>query len=841
MFTSIKSIKYHEDHPKIVPALSCPNVGRQNSPGPLQSVASHAEGSVCMIVRCIRSVFLALVVGVMFSPAVYAQTVLFPNVEGVIVDEIRLEGNKRNAAEDLLYYIKQRRGSALDLATVSADVKRLYKMKLYDDIQVDLDEEGGRHILTYTFVEKPSIASYLFEGNDAVKFDDLKEVVDLKIATPIDRDRIQANVDKIKAHYDKEGYFLAEVTSEIRDREDGDKDVVFVIREYDKVKVRRITILGNQALSEEDIKGHIFTREASLLGFLSGAGEYKRDEFQHDIQRIAAWYSENGYPDARVVDSQVQLSEDRRSMYITFKVEEGAFTTIEDVELAGAFDEEDDEESLRALLSIEPGQPFKLSQLFDDVKTLQDYYGNKGYAYARVEPRRRPGVAPNTLTVAFQIDKGVPVRIGRINITGNRKTEDKVIRREILINEGELYHAARVRLSEQSIQRTGYFDKVSVTTSSTSSQNVIDVNVEVTERSTGQFQIGAGFSSTESFIGTLQVSYDNFLGRGHFLSAQATISKLRQLFNFQFFDPYFLDSKWRFRLSLFNYEYVYTDFTRDSYGGTLGFGYPLTRDLLLDLSYTVENVDVSTASFGSKQRNLGSILDGGLTSALNATITWDKRNNRLLPTKGWMLQGSIDFADQYLGSENEYIRFLGRARAYYPIPLFDSWEIILKLNLELGYIADWNANGKEVPIFERFFVGGPNSVRGFERSSLGPSRSFTTNVMDPTSTLTNFQIGGNKELVFNAEIEVPILKSMGISGVVFFDMGNAFNEDQALSLKIDWFAKDEDYDSVLRSAMGFGFRWMSPMGLLRFEWGFPLSPKKGEKPSVFEFSIGNAF
>ena len=408
----------------------------------------------------------------------------------------------------------------------------------------------------------------------------------------------------------------------------------------------------------------------------------------------------------------------------------------------------------------------------------------------------------------------------------------------MLVQEGQRYHGSKVTASEASIQRTGYFEKVSVTTQAAKTPNTIDILVEVTERSTGQFQIGAGFSSSESFIGTLQISYDNFLGRGQYLAAQGTVSKLRQLINLQFFDPYFFDSRWRFRISGFKYEYVYTDFTRDSIGGSLGFGYPFTRDLVLDLTYTLEHVDVETGSFGSKQRDLGSILEGGLTSAINATITWDKRNNRLLPTKGFMLQGSIDFADEYLGSENEYIRFLGRARGYYPI----FWDIVIKANLELGYIANWNAGKKEVPIFERFFVGGPNSVRGFERSSLGPKRSFTSNMVDPGSMLTNFQIGGNKELIFNAELEIPIIKAMNISGVVFFDMGNAFNEDQDLSLKVDWFVKDaEDLDNVLRTAMGFGFRWLSPMGLLRFEWGFPLHKKKSEDNMVFEFSIGNAF
>ena len=778
----------------------------------------------------------ALIISLLPISMGMAQTKLFPDDVDVVVDQIQLQGNRRNADEDLLYYIKQKTGSKLDLQVVSEDVKRLFRMKLYDDIQVDLDEINGKNVLTYIFVEKPSVADYIFDGNDNISTDDIKEKLDLPLATPLDLDKIHEQVAKIRSHYIDEGYFLAEVNAEIVDRDDGDKNVIFHIREYGKVQVKRITILGNKALTDDDIKGHIFTREASLLGKLSGAGEYKEEEFKRDLQRISAWYSENGYPDAHVTDSQIQLSEDRSSMYITFRVEEGEYTTIGDVDVSG--DLLGDDDKVRKLITVKPGEAFKLSALFADVKSIQDYFADRGYAYAVVEPRRRAGAEPNTIDIAFDVNPGELVYIGKIIISGNVKTEDKVIRRELLVNEGDLYHGTRVTNSEQMVMRTGYFDKVSVTTQVSNKDNTIDVLVEVTERSTGQFQVGAGFSSAESFIGTLQVSYDNFLGRGHFLSAQGTISKLRQLVNIQFFEPYFFDSDWRFRISFFNYEYVYTDFTRDSYGGSLGFGYPFTRDLVLDLTYTIENVKVETGSFGSKQRDLGSILNGGLTSSINATLTWDKRNNRLLPTKGYMLQGAVDIADEYLGSENEYIRFIGRARAYYPI----FWDIILKFNLELGYIANWNAPDKEVPIFERFFVGGPNSVRGFERSSLGPTRSFTTNVIDPTSSLTNFQIGGNKEIVFNAEIEIPIVKSMNISGVVFFDMGNAFNEDQDLSLKIDWFAdSQEEIDSMMRSAMGFGFRWMSPMGLLRFEWGFPLHKKKNEDTTVFEFSIGNAF
>lgn len=798
-------------------------------------ISMHACRWLPLLRRAALCLLFATLFYVQLPGELFAQAMLFPQTEGVIVDEIRLKGNKRNSNEDLLFYIKQQRGKALDLAIISADVKRLYKMKLYDDIQVDLDTEGGRNILTYYFQEKPAISKITMEGNSEIKKDDLLELLDIRAASPLDVEAINRNVEKLRAHYAKEGYFLAEIKSRIEPVEGNNVDLIFEIKEYDKVKVKRITINGNKALSDDSIKEHIFTREQSLMGMLTGAGEYSEDEYKKDLQRVAAWYAENGYPQAKVTDSHVELSPDRRFIYVSLSVEEGEFATIDEVDVSGDFI--GDKEELMSLISVKPGQDYKLSQLFEDVRMLQDYYGDQGYAYANIEPLRAEGKVPNSMSINYSISKGERVKIGKIIITGNVKTADKVIRREILVTEGEYYRGSYVRESEGSIQRTGYFDKVTVTTQAAEDPRYINVLVEVTERSTGSFQIGAGFSSSEKFIGTLQVSYDNFLGRGQFLTAQATISSLRQLFNVQFFDPYFFDSLWRFRVSVFNYAYEYTDFTRSSYGGNLGFGYPFTRDLTLDLTYTIENVEVKTNQFESQQRKIGDLMRGGLTSSVNATLTWDKRNNRLLPTDGFMLQGSIDVADEYIGSQTEYIRLIGRGRAYFNV----FWRVVLKFNLELGLIANWNGPGKEVPVFERFFVGGPNSVRGFERGGLGPTRSYTSNLSDPASTLTKLSIGGDKQLVFNAELEVPILASMGISAVAFFDMGNAFNEDQDLSLKIDWFSDEKNRSSTLRSAMGFGLRWMSPMGLLRFEWGFPLKPMKNEEKYVFEFSIGNAF
>lgn len=796
--------------------------------------------------RCSRRGLLAallfvgcVLAGVVASaPEAQAQPRIVPGVTGQRVDEVRVVGNRRANLDEILYNIRQKSGDPLDLETVSADIKRIFRMGFFEDVQVDADEVDGRLVLTYYVAEKPAVLAVRFQGADELDEETLAEQVDIAVPSILDLAKVRQNAEKLRAYYVKEGYYLAEVREEILPLADGDVEVVYQIREFAKVSVVEINIVGNEAISDEELKGNIFTRESSLLGFLSGAGEFNEDEFKKDLQRLVFFYADQGYPNARISDPQIQLSEDRRSMFITLRIEEGELFHVEDVALAGDLDVASEEE-LQALLEVKAGEEFRLSRIFQDVQALSNYYKDLGYAYVSVEPKRRMDPDARTIGVVYDINKGKKVRIGRISITGNQKTADKVIRRELLINEGEVYSGTLVQASERSVLRLGFFEKVSVRqTSSKTSDEYLDILVEVTERPTGTFQVGAGFSSVESFIATIQVSQDNFLGRGQSLVAQATFSGLRQLFNVQFFDPYFLDSNWRFRATVFNFEYLFTDFTRASTGGTLGFGYPLLRELVLDLTYTIENVDVSPGGrLGRQRRNVGSLFTGGLTSSVGATLAWDTRDNRLFPTDGWIYQIGAEVADNFLGSDNEFTRVTFRARQYFPL----FFDFVLRFNLELGLISNWNAEGKPVPVFERFFVGGPNSVRGFERSTLGPTRSIAADASDPASPLTDFHIGGDKQLIFNAEIEFPILTSVGIKGVVFFDAGNAFDNNQSLSLVPDFFADEDDYADVLRTAVGLGFRWLSPIGPLRFEWGFPLAPTADEEDYVFEFSIGNAF
>jgi len=457
-----------------------------------------------------------------------------------------------------------------------------------------------------------------------------------------------------------------------------------------------------------------------------------------------------------------------------------------------------------------------------------------------------------TIDLTFDIDKGSKVFFERINIRGNRKTRDKVVRRELKISEGELYNQTNLEISRRRVNALGFFEKVDISTKRGSSDEFIEVNVEITERPTGTFQIGAGFSSVENFIAQAQISQNNLFGRGQTLALQAQLSGLRQLFLLRFEEPYFFDSNWTFAFTLFNTTRVYRNFLRNASGGNLTWGYPLTYEARAFLTYRLEQVGISTSSGGTLLSGGGgldnppqqvfSLFRGGLTSSLRASANWDSRDNRLFPRSGFFHNAFVELADTFTGSENVFVRYGGFSRFYKPI-----WgPFVLKLNAEVGVVT--SRSGEGVPISERYLVGGINDIRGFLQGSLGPQ--ITVAQPGEPGPLAPLQLGGNLQIIWNSEIEFPLFERVGISGVVFFDAGNAYNlEDKwcnrsaaGASPKVDpCFAFPRSVTEGRRTSVGFGFRWFSPIGPLRFEWGIPLDRQPGEEPLVFEFTIGNFF
>ena len=742
-----------------------------------------------------------------------------PMTSPPVVNAIEVEGLQRIDRAGVRSKIYTPIGRPLDQSRLSEDIKRIYAMGFFDDIQVaERPHADGGVSLVFRLVERPTIVGLELDvDGDAVDKDEIQKVIDLKKFAILDEAKIRFNLAKIEELYVEEGHFLATTSYRLDKQPNNGVLVTLVVREGQKVEVRHVDIIGNDHVPAEDIKGILATREGGYFSFLTQSGQFKRELFEQDIQRIQLYYLTKGYVQIQVDDPIVTLSPDKQSMSIAIKVPEGPRYTV------GALDIELPEgdtlysvEDLRKRLTLVPGEIFDYAEMQQDVQRLASAYKDRGYANATVSTDHK--VDPETLTfgVVFRVQKGDPVYIRRIEVQGNRSTRDKVVRREMKIDEGDLYSSDKIRRSKSRIQVLGFFDQIEISERPTASPDQVDLVVKVREKQTGTFQVGAGFSSLESFILTAQIAKDNFLGRGQTLSAQLTLSGIRQLYSISFFEPFLLDTPVTFSFDLFNFQEEFVDFTRLRTGGSLSLGYRLTDDISVSLAYTLEDVD---ATFRRTNIAIKKLKQEGLTSSLRGTLSLDTRNDRLFPTSGQYSTLTVETAAEELGSENEFTRVVARTRWYFPL----FWEFVLRLNGTAGWVD--SPSEEPVPLFERFFVGGIFTVRGFERNSIG-EKLYTTD--RPDGTTDDITIGGVKELIFNAEIEFPIFKEVGIRGVLFFDAGNAWGADTAF----------DPFD--LRTSFGFGFRWNSPVGPLRFEWGFPLAPRSGEEASVFEFTIGNS-
>jgi outer membrane protein insertion porin family len=754
-----------------------------------------------------------------------------PEDQDTIVRGIEIEGVTRLDKQAVRSRVYTQIGRALDRGRLSEDLKRLYALGFFDDIQVaERPHPDGGIVLVFRVSERPSVRAveYAIDG-DSVDKEDIEKVVDIKPLEVLDEARVRANISKIKELYVEEGHFLVDVTYELIPFSDNQVVVRLIVREGSEVEVRRVEIVGNAHVPSEEIESILGTREGSYLGFLTKAGEFKKELFEQDLQRIQYLYLTKGYVQIRVGEPSVTLTPDKRAMDIVIPVEEGPRFKVGDLEIETTEGDEGfivPKSLLAERLTLTKGDWFDYAKMQADTTSITGAYRDRGYANATVSTVHKVNPDDLTFGVVFNIQKGELVRIRRIEIRGNRDTRDKVIRREMKIMEGELYSNEKIRRSQRRIMALGFFEPASrpgemggvdIEARQTGDPRTVDLVVTVKEKQTGTFQVGAGFSSFESFLLTAQIQKENIFGRGQTISAQLTLSGLRQLGSLSFFEPYFFDTPVTFAFDLFNYNEAFTDFTRLRQGGNITLGYRLTDDLSLSMTYTLESVD---AELNRTDIDIQKLRQAGFTSSLQATGAWDTRDNRLFPTEGQYTTLSLEYASHLLGSENEFWRVIGRTRWYFPL----FWEFVLRLNGTAGFVE--GLEGQTVPLFERFFVGGIFTVRGFERNSIGERLYITSS---PDGDLAPITIGGIKELILNAEIEFPIFKEVGIRGVVFLDAGNAWGGDETF----------DPFD--LRTSAGFGFRWNSPVGPLRFEWGFPLAPRAGEDSSVFEFTIGNSF
>jgi outer membrane protein insertion porin family len=741
------------------------------------------------------------------------------------VAEIRVEGNRRVEAAAIRNALATKAGAAFSPSRAAEDLRGLWRLGFFSDVQLLVDEGEQSTTLVVRVEEKPAVREVKVRGNKELSDEDLKDIVDIKPFSILNMAAVRRNARKLQDKYVEKGYFLAEVSPKVEQIGNNEVNVFLDANEHAKVQVKRITFAGNKKLKDSVLKDVMQTEEGGFLSFLTSSGTFREEVFQRDVAMLQGAYYDRGFVHVRIGQPQISMSADKRFIYINVPVTEGEQYSIGKVDVSGDLIEEKAE--LRKKLKVEPGELFNRSKLQQDIMALTEVYYDAGYAYANVSPQTSIDPEKRIVDLSFEVQKGEKIYIERIEITGNHKTRDKVIRRELRVFEGELFSGSGLRASRQRVTALGFFENVDVTYKKGSRDDTLVVAVDVKEKPTGTFQVGLGFSSFESFLFTAQVSQNNIFGWGQTASLAAQISGLRTLLQMQYYDPYFFDSNWIFSFNFFRQELDYFGFIRESTGGDITWGYHLTPDLMVHLGYAPEYVNV-TPSGGSADLLLARRFRDGFSSALRLTANYDRRDNRLFPTSGHYESFTVEHSPEWLGADFKYTRYSANARYYQPIVA----GLVLKAQGTVGYIKGM---GEDIPISELFYLGGINSVRGYQMRSLSPEL-MVGGEADPTASLRTFTVGGNKQAYFNFELEFPIFDKVGIRGVLFYDMGNVFAQGEQF-----FKPNGESLPLGMRHAAGFGFRWFSPIGPLRFEWGIPLNRRPQDEDIQFEFTIGNFF
>ncbi|MHB8909214.1 MAG: outer membrane protein assembly factor BamA [Syntrophales bacterium] len=717
------------------------------------------------------------------------------------IARIEFKGNRKIEGSAINQVLKSAPGTIFTESDLSADIKAIYKMGYFDDVTADVTDVPEGKVITFTVVEKPMITEIRIRGNKALKKDEIEGVMAVRTRQTVNPEKLMADMEKIKALYDSKGYYNAEVRYDIEKTAGRDVAVVISVVENEKLFVRNITFEGNRTFTTKELKNMMTTSERGLFSFFTDSGLLKKDQLKQDVGKVNAFYLNNGFINAQV--GEPEITHDRDGITIKIPVSEGKQFRVGKVAITG--DElATPRADLLAKLQIAKKDFYDREAIMRDMDYLTQVCNDEGYANAEIIPRTEPQEKTQTVDVTFEIAKRKLVYFNRINITGNTKTRDKVIRRELSVIEGDLYSRTKLKKSYMALNRLRYFEEIDFQAEKGPDETLTDVKIHVKEKPTGIFSIGAGYSALDQAVVSAQVSQQNLFGRGQTLSLKASIGSRSSLYDISFIEPWLFDMPLWSKFDLWNLYREYDAYNLDSKGFGATMGYPLWEYVTGYLGYrlSMDNVkDIrDTASYYIKKQ-AGQTTSSGVT----VSVTRDSTDDIMFPTTGSKTSGSVEYTGGPLLGDVSFTRYGATSAWFYPLPL----ETVFGIRGRIGYMQ---ANeGKEIPIYERYYLGGINSLRGLRE--VGPR--------DPT---TGDVIGGLTMLTFNVEYVFPLVKNAGMKGVVFFDTGNSWERGYHLG--------------DMRRTAGLGIRWYSPIGPLRLEWGYVLDPKENESPSRFEFTIG---
>ncbi len=742
---------------------------------------------------------------VLLTLLILLSTVAFAIAQEFKLSDIQIEGNERIESSSVFAVLSLNPGGTVSLDDIDRAIHNIFALGRFEDISAELTEVQGAKILTFVVHEFPLLRKIEFSGNDELSKQKLRPLVKIRTPSIYSRSKIEESVLEIKNAYIEDGYHAVKIDPELTTDIKNEATLTFKVDEGEKVLIREILFVGNSVFDKGDLIKKIESRERWFLSWMTDRGTYLKDTMALDIERIKAAYHDEGYQDVKVKPAEVTLVEEKH-LDVVIEIDEGAQYRVGTVIITGDLLYE--EEQLQQIIKLQAGDVFSRTDLRDSVLALTDLYADSGYAYANVAPLTNKNKEQLTIDLNLEVEQGIQVYIERVDISGNTKTRDKVIRREIPFVDGSLYSAKRVKDTKRRVKNLGFFDEVNVTKKVGSSEDKAILDVAVAEKPTGTFSIGLGYSSADKLLAQGSLSQDNFLGYGVRLNLSGSFGASSTTYSVGISDPHFLDSNWTLGGEVYKSEREYDEYDDYRTGGSIRAGHPVTRNSKAYLTYRYEEQEILNISntvaaddhwIYARESTLSSI-----------TTEWIRNSTDFYqdPSRGGITKVSLEYAG--LGGSEDFVKSIFEHRHFFPL----FWGTVFSIHGELGYVV--STDDEEVSITERFFLGGIRTIRGFENREVGP-----------TDVNGNY-IGGERMGYFNFEYLFPLVKDLGLKGVLFFDTGNAWTGPQ-------------DTFSDMRSSVGAGIRWQSPMGPLRFEWGYNLDPRDGEKHSIFEFTIGRAF
>ncbi|MGC9323917.1 MAG: outer membrane protein assembly factor BamA [Desulfomonilia bacterium] len=716
-----------------------------------------------------------------------------------VVEEVNITGQVRISTDAIRFRIKTARGDIVHKEKIKKDIEEIFTMGYFETCDASFDDG----VLTFSVKEYPVIVTIEVKGNDKIKEEDILTAIGLKRFDILNTRLLKTSIDRIRSLYREKGFYNVDVTSDTQPTEGG-ITLTFSIKENKKLYIEEVNFDGNENISSRKLRSVMETKDRWVFGLFGHTGSYVESSLDNDLLRIEQFYADNGYIQAKVGRPQVEVREGE-GIYLTIPIEEGPPFHIGNIDISGDLIQPKDD--LMKKLDLDPGDLMSKSKVNSSIENLRDVYMNEGYAYAQIRPVMQLEQG-NTVGLTFQVTKGEPVHIDTIYVRGNQKTRDKVIRRELRLDEGDLYSSTELNRSRDRIARLGYFSNVNIETIP-KDEDTMSLLVDVEETTTGAFAFGIAYSSLDGALGTMELSENNLFGLGLKSSLSLEYGAKKKNYTLDFEEPWLLDHPVSLGLRVFNTEREYIYYTKESRGGNLRLSYPLIEEVRHSIIYSYTDVmeltDIDPIYLSALSEDE---INGGITSSITNALYRDTTNDYFRPTRGSNLSFSIEYAG--IGGDFHFTRVMASAAQFFPLY---TEKLALMLKLRWGTINP--ALGDDLPEYDRFTLGGLNSIRGFKYGEIGPRDTFGS------------VIGGKRMIMFNTEVTFPIANIPGLYGLVFLDQGNSYEK------RIDI--------TNLKRSYGAGIRWVTPMGPLRLEYGRVIDPEDFESDSQWDFTIGRFF